>query len=159
MSVPFKKMVLLLEVRCNACSSPDDAIAASTRRWSVEGQGVGRGSGEMSSLLAADGRTSLMSSSEASRSSFRFNSFPIAPDDVSVESPARTRTGVGVADLAVFGLNNSYQTSQRGLKEASSQSSSDFSKRLALTVLVRIASPLPIFSISARHSAPPFTGP
>ena len=68
---------------------------------------MGRGRGEMSSLLAADGRTSLMSSSDASRSSFRLNSFPIAPEDVSVESPARTRTGVGVADLAVFGLNKS----------------------------------------------------
>ena len=56
---------------------------------------------------AAEGRTDLMRSSEASRSSFRFKSLPIAPELVSVDSWAMTRTGVGVAVLAVFGLNRS----------------------------------------------------
>lgn len=57
---------------------------------------------------AAEGRTDLIRSSEASRSSFRLRSLPIAPELVSVVSWAMTRTGVGVAVLAVFGLNRSY---------------------------------------------------
>lgn len=45
-----------------------------------------RGSGETSSLDAAEGRTDLMRSSEASRSSFRFKNLPMAPELVSVDS-------------------------------------------------------------------------
>lgn len=66
-----------------------------------------RGRGETSSLDAAEGRTDLIRSSDANRSSFRLRSLPIAPELVSVDSCAITRTGVGVADLAVFGLNRS----------------------------------------------------
>lgn len=67
-----------------------------------------RGRGETSSLLAAEGRTDLIRSSEASRSSFKLRCLPIAPELVSVVSWAMTRTGVGVAVLAVLGLNSSY---------------------------------------------------
>ena len=74
----------------------------------MEGIGDGRGRKEISSLLEADGRTSLMRSSLASRSSLSSRSLPIAEEDVSVVSVARTRTGVGVADLAVLGLNSSW---------------------------------------------------
>ena len=66
-----------------------------------------RGRGETSSLDAAEGRTDLIKSSDANRNSFKLRNFPIAPELVSVDSWAITRTGVGVAVLAVFGLNRS----------------------------------------------------
>ena len=46
-------------------------------------------------------------SSDASRSSFKFSFFPIAPEFVSVSSLAMTTTGTGVAVLAVLGLYTS----------------------------------------------------
>jgi hypothetical protein len=66
-----------------------------------------RGRGETSSFDAAEGSTDLMRSSEARRSSLRLRYFPIAPELVSVDSWAITRTGVGVAVFAVFGLKRS----------------------------------------------------
>ncbi len=73
----------------------------------MEGMGVERGSGETSSFDAAEGRTSLIRSSLAKRSSFMSRSLPIALEDVSVESEARTRTGIEGAVFAVLGLNRS----------------------------------------------------
>ncbi len=60
-----------------------------------------------SSLPPIPGMTSLMRSSLASLSSLRLSRRAMDEDVVSVASRATTRTGVGVADLAVFGLKRS----------------------------------------------------
>ena len=107
-SVPLRKTVVPLVVRCKACSSLDEVTAASNSKCSEEGTGAGSGSGETSSLFIAEGMTTLIKSSDANRSSFRSRSFPMALDDVSVVSEASTSTGVGIVVLAAFGLNRSY---------------------------------------------------
>ena len=106
MSVPLSSIVELLEVRCTAYSDEEAAREASKTRWRVEGVGIVRGRGETSSLLAAEGIISLIKSSPARRRSLRSSSLPMTPEEVSVVSEARTRTGVGAA-LAVLGLNKS----------------------------------------------------
>ena len=56
----------------------------------------------------------MSKSSEARRSSFKFNFFPIAPEFVSVSSRAITTTGTGVAVFAVFGLYTRVFMSSKG---------------------------------------------
>lgn len=81
----------------------------------MDAVGDARGRGEISSLDPAEGRTSLIRSSEARRSSFRSRSLPMADEEVSVLSEARMSTGVGKADLAVLGLKSSYWKDQQEL--------------------------------------------
>lgn len=78
----------------------------------VSGTGEERGRTETSSFDPAEGRTSLMRSSFANRRSLSLRWAAMAPEGVSVDSDARTRTGVGVAPLAVLGLNRSYSVSR-----------------------------------------------
>ena len=108
MSDPFNKIVVLELLRWTAWLSVEEASTESRQICKVEGIGVGSGSGDTSSLLVAEGKTSLMRSSEANRNSLSLRNEPRAEDGVSVDSDARRRTGVGVAVLAVFGLNRSY---------------------------------------------------
>lgn len=117
------------------------------------------GNGETSSLDAAEGRTDLIKSSEANRSSLRLRCLPIAPEFVSVDSWAMTRTGVGVADLAVFGLNRSYNHSVSApTRYLTTSQYEQIEYDREHTVLVKETFPLPIFSNSAFHSAPFLTG-
>lgn len=73
----------------------------------MEGTGEGSEKRDTSSLLAAPGKTSLIKSSEANRSSFKLRSLPTADEVYSDDSRETIRTGVGVADLAVLGLKSS----------------------------------------------------
>ena len=107
-SEPFNKIVVALLVKWTACSSADSAKALSRTTKRVDGIGDGRGRADTSSLEEADGMTSLMRSSEAKRSSLSLRWAPREPEGVSVDSAARTRTGVGAAVLAVFGLKRSW---------------------------------------------------
>ena len=123
--------------------------------------------------------TSLIRSSDANRSSLSLRCDARPAEGVSVDSEARSRTGVGAADLAVLGLNRSCSRARqrevhvafhrigrvssraRSRKGRWSRSvglkASNFGA-VQLTVLVSAISPLPTLSNSAFHSAPFLTG-
>ena len=108
MSRPLSRTVLDELVRWTPNCESEEARVLSRTRIRVEGIGDGRGRGETSSFDAAEGMTSLIRSSEASRRSLSLRCVPREEEEVSVDSAARTMTGVGAAVLAVLGLNRSW---------------------------------------------------
>ena len=121
MSVPNRKIVSLEEFAWMANTADEDAIDGSTTVTTFGNVNSVRESGDTTSKtkktepkpqevvahaqeFLSSAKNSLSRSSDASRSSFKFSAFPMAPEFVSVSSRAMTTTGMVVAVLAVFGL-------------------------------------------------------